>query len=67
VRQRMADHGQEIPSPDLLSPEALGAHQRAEIEKWWPVIKAAGIKGLLTALKLAPCAALALQVQSPRE
>jgi tripartite-type tricarboxylate transporter receptor subunit TctC len=44
VRQRMADQGQEIPSPDLLSPEALGAHQRAEIEKWWPVIKAAGIK-----------------------
>ena len=44
VRQRMMDQGQEIPSLDLQSPEALGARQRAEIEKWWPIIKAAGIK-----------------------
>ena len=27
-----------------LTPEALGAHHKAEIEKWWPMIKAAGIK-----------------------
>jgi tripartite-type tricarboxylate transporter receptor subunit TctC len=27
------------------TPEALGALQKAEIEKWWPIIKAAGIKG----------------------
>ena len=27
-----------------LTPEALGAHHKAEIEKWWPIIKAAGIK-----------------------
>jgi hypothetical protein len=40
----MMDQGQEIPSLDLQSPEALGARQRAEIEKWWPIIKAAGIK-----------------------
>ena len=26
------------------TPEALDAHQKAEIEKWWPIIKAAGIK-----------------------
>jgi tripartite-type tricarboxylate transporter receptor subunit TctC len=26
------------------TPEALGAHQKAEIEKWWPIIKAAGIR-----------------------
>ena len=26
------------------TPEALGAYHRAEIEKWWPLIKAAGIK-----------------------
>jgi hypothetical protein len=25
--------------------EALGAVQKAEIERWWPIIKAAGIKG----------------------
>jgi tripartite-type tricarboxylate transporter receptor subunit TctC len=44
VRQQMADQGQEIPPLEQQSPEALGAHQQAEIKKWWPIIKAAGIK-----------------------
>jgi tripartite-type tricarboxylate transporter receptor subunit TctC len=44
VRQQMADQGQEIPPPEQQSPEALGSHQQAEIKKWWPIIKAAGIK-----------------------
>jgi tripartite-type tricarboxylate transporter receptor subunit TctC len=30
--------------PSQQTPEALGAHHRAEIEKWWPIIKAAGIR-----------------------
>jgi hypothetical protein len=41
VRQRFADQGQQIPSPEQQSPEALDAHQQAEIKKWWPIIKAA--------------------------
>jgi tripartite-type tricarboxylate transporter receptor subunit TctC len=36
--------GLEIPDPQDQSPEALAAFQKAEIDKWWPVIKAAGIK-----------------------
>lgn len=44
VRKRLTDMGQEIPTPEQLAPEALRAHHRAETEKWWPVIKAAGIK-----------------------
>jgi tripartite-type tricarboxylate transporter receptor subunit TctC len=45
LRQRLADLGQEIPPRDRLTPEALAAYQKSEIEKWWPIMKAAGIKG----------------------
>jgi len=44
VRSRLADLGQDIYPRDEQTPEALGALQEAEIEKWWPIIKAAGIK-----------------------
>jgi len=44
VRQRFADLGQEIPARDRQTPEALSAYHKAEIDKWWPMIKAAGIK-----------------------
>jgi len=44
VRQRLTDLGQEIPSREQQTPEALGAYHEAEIAKWWPLIKAAGIK-----------------------
>jgi tripartite-type tricarboxylate transporter receptor subunit TctC len=44
VRKRLADVGLEIPPPERMSPHALGAYQKAEIEKWWPIIKAANIK-----------------------
>jgi tripartite-type tricarboxylate transporter receptor subunit TctC len=44
VRQRLTELGQEIPSPEQQTAQALGAFHKAEIEKWWPLIKAANIK-----------------------
>jgi len=44
LRSRFAALGQEIYPREQQTPEALGAHQRAEAEKWWPIIKAANIK-----------------------
>jgi hypothetical protein len=44
VRARLADLGQEIFPRAQQTPEALAALQKAEIEKWWPIIKAANIK-----------------------
>jgi len=44
VRERLAHLGMEIPPREQQTPEALRAFQKAEIEKWWPIIKAAGIK-----------------------
>jgi tripartite-type tricarboxylate transporter receptor subunit TctC len=44
VRDRFNDLGHEIVPPDQQTPEALHAYHKAEIEKWWPIIKAANIK-----------------------
>ena len=44
VRQRFADLGVEIYPREQRTPEALGALQKAELQKWRPIIKAAGIK-----------------------
>src|SRR5262249_11856062 len=44
VRQQLIDLGQEIPPPDRQKPEDLAELQRAEIEKWWPIVKSTNIK-----------------------
>jgi tripartite-type tricarboxylate transporter receptor subunit TctC len=44
VRKRLEDLGQDITPADQQTPAALGAHHKAEIDKWWPLIKSAGIK-----------------------
>jgi tripartite-type tricarboxylate transporter receptor subunit TctC len=44
LRQRLDELGQQIPPREQQTPQALGAFHQAEIDKWWPIIKAAGIK-----------------------
>ena len=44
VRARLSDLGQEIPPRQQQTPEYLGTLHKAEVEKWWPIVKAAGIK-----------------------
>jgi tripartite-type tricarboxylate transporter receptor subunit TctC len=44
VKDRLNKLGQQIASRDLQAPDAFGAFQKSEAEKWWPIIKAADIK-----------------------
>jgi tripartite-type tricarboxylate transporter receptor subunit TctC len=44
VQTRLKDIGQELPTREQQSPAGFGAYHNAEVEKWWPIIKAAGIK-----------------------
>jgi tripartite-type tricarboxylate transporter receptor subunit TctC len=44
VVKRLNARGLDMPPADQRTPEALAAFHKVEIEKWWPLIKAAGIK-----------------------
>jgi tripartite-type tricarboxylate transporter receptor subunit TctC len=44
VRKQFENLGLQMPPDDQLTPDALGAWQRSEIAKWWPMIKAADVK-----------------------
>jgi tripartite-type tricarboxylate transporter receptor subunit TctC len=44
VRKQLENLGLQMPPADKSTPEALGAWQKAEIAKWWPIIKAANVK-----------------------
>jgi tripartite-type tricarboxylate transporter receptor subunit TctC len=45
IQARLTELGQTIPPREQQTPEGLAAHHKAEIDKWWPIIKAANIKG----------------------
>ena len=44
VLKRLNDLGLEVPPRDQQTPQALGVWHKAEVDKWWPIIKKAGIK-----------------------
>jgi tripartite-type tricarboxylate transporter receptor subunit TctC len=44
LRARFSDLGLDVASREQQAPEGLAAFHKGEIEKWWPIIRAAGIK-----------------------
>jgi len=40
VQRRLADLGQDVPARDQQTPAALASFQAAEVERWWPIVKA---------------------------
>ena len=44
LKTRLSELGLDIASRELQTPEGLAAFHKAEIEKWWPLMRAAGIK-----------------------
>ena len=44
VIKRLGELGQDLPAPNQVNPKALAAYHKAEIDKWWPLIKAANLK-----------------------
>ncbi len=53
VRARFTELGLDVASREQQTPEGLAAFQKAEIEKWWPIIKEAGILGAVEATLVA--------------
>jgi tripartite-type tricarboxylate transporter receptor subunit TctC len=44
IQKRVVDMGLDMPDADQRTPEALDALRKADADKWWPIIKAAGLK-----------------------
>lgn len=44
TRARIAELGMDLPPPELNTPAAFAAYHKAEVEKWFPIVKAAGVK-----------------------
>ena len=44
TQQRIADLGMDLPPADQQTPAAFAAFHKAEVEKWYPIVKAAGVK-----------------------
>ena len=44
IRKRYSELGLDIASREQQTPEGLAAFLKAEIDKWWPIIRAAGIR-----------------------
>ncbi len=45
LRKKLADFGLDVAAPEQQTPQGFAAFHKAEVEKWWPIIKAAGIRG----------------------
>ena len=44
IKAKFSELGLDVATPEQQTPEGLAAFHKAEIEKWWPIIQAAGVK-----------------------
>jgi tripartite-type tricarboxylate transporter receptor subunit TctC len=44
TRKRIEDLGMDLPPPELRTPAAFAEFHKVEVEKWYPIVKAAGVK-----------------------
>jgi hypothetical protein len=45
LKAKFSELGLDVAAPAQQTPEGLAAFQKAEIDKWWPIIKGSGIRG----------------------
>ena len=42
--QATADLGMNLPPREIVTPQAFAAFHKSEVEKWYPIVKASGVK-----------------------
>ena len=44
IKAKFTELGLDVATPEQQTPQGLAAFHKAEVDKWWPIIQAAGVK-----------------------